>query len=71
MSKLNITELRDDLLSVYEDLRNGKISPKDTKEINNTAGKIIASAKVQLEYSSLRNEMPDIDFLKTPNTKLL
>jgi len=31
--------------------------------MNNTAGKIINVQRVQLEYASLRNEAPDIDFL--------
>lgn len=58
-----VTELRDDLLKVYSDLRSGKIEPREAKEINNTAGKIISSAKVQLEYAALRGEKPDIAFL--------
>jgi|APFre7841882654_1041346.scaffolds.fasta_scaffold03251_7 hypothetical protein len=61
---LTITELREDLLKVYADLRSGVMDSRDAKQINNTAGKIIASAKVQIEYSSLRNEKPDIDFIK-------
>lgn len=64
MATTNATELRKDLLTVYDQLRAGKIQPKDAKEINNTAGKIIASAKVQLEYAQLRDEKPEIDFLK-------
>lgn len=65
MSKTtSITELRDDLLKVYDCLRAGTIESKDAKEINNTAGKVIASAKVQLEYAAVRNEKPEIEFLK-------
>jgi hypothetical protein len=64
MSTNRITELRNDLLEVYDGLRTGSIEPKEAKEINNTAGKIIATAKVQLEYSGLRGEKPEIDFLK-------
>jgi hypothetical protein len=61
---MNITELRNDLLEVYAKLRSGEIEIKDAKEINNTAGKIISSAKVQLEYSGLRGEKPEIEFFK-------
>jgi hypothetical protein len=65
MSKTNsIAELREDLLRVYDGLRDGSIEPKEAKEINNTAGKIIASAKAQLEYSAVRGEKPEIEFLK-------
>ena len=60
----NITELRNDLLHVYEKLRSGKMEIKEAKEINNTAGKIISSAKVQIEYATVRGEKPDIDFMK-------
>jgi hypothetical protein len=64
MATLTVTELRNDLLKVYDELRAGKLEPKDAKEINNTAGKIISSAKVQLEYAAVRNEKPEIEFLK-------
>jgi hypothetical protein len=61
---LTITELRTDLLKVYKELRSGELEAKDAKQINNTAGKVIASAKVQLEYAVSRGEKPDIDFLQ-------
>ncbi len=60
----NATELRNDLLSVYESLRAGTMESKQAKEINNTAGKVIASAKAQLEYAAQRGEKPEIEFLK-------
>ena len=63
MPKLNNTALRDDLLNVYEELRNKSIDPKLAKELNNTAGKVMTSAKIQIEYANLRGEKPDIDFL--------
>ena len=31
--------------------------------MNNTAGKIIASIKVQNDYAELRNEVPNIRFM--------
>lgn len=63
MSKLNIIALREDLSKVYEELRNKSIDQKLAKELNNTAGKIISSAKIQVEYATLRGEKPNIDFL--------
>ena len=63
MSKLNNTTLRADLLNVYEELRNKSIDPKLAKELNNTAGKVMNSVKIQVEYATLRDEKPDIDFL--------
>lgn len=58
-----ITDIRNDLIDVFNGLRDGSIEAKDAVEINNTAGKIISSAKVQIAYHALRNEAPNIPFL--------
>jgi hypothetical protein len=60
-----ITGIRDNLIEVFNGLRDGSIDIKDAVEINNTAGKIINSAKVQIAYSALRGEAPNIPFLQT------
>lgn len=62
----NITAIRNDLIEVFNGLRDGTMEIKQAVEINNTAGKIINSAKVQLAYHALRGEMPRIDFLSDP-----
>ncbi len=36
-------------------------------ELANIAGKMIGSAKVQVEYYALRKESPRIDWLESPN----
>jgi hypothetical protein len=59
-----ITDIRDNLIEVFNGLRDGSIDIKDAVEINNTAGKIINSAKVQIAYSALRGEAPNIPFLQ-------
>lgn len=59
----NATQLRDELAVVFDELRSGAIKPKDARELANVAGKIINSAKVQLEYHALRKTTPDIPFL--------
>lgn len=64
MKPSNITQLRDELLSVFEDLKNGTVERVQAAELNNTAGKIIGTMKVQLEYHALRKEQPDIKFMK-------
>jgi hypothetical protein len=64
-----ITDIRDDLIEVFNGLRDGSIDIKDAVEINNTAGKIINSAKVQIAYSALRGEAPNIPFLQTAAVK--
>lgn len=63
-----ITDIRDQLIDVFNGLREGSIEIKDAVEINNTAGKIINTAKVQIAYSALRGEAPNIPFLATAVT---
>jgi hypothetical protein len=58
-----ITDIRNDLVDVFNKLRDGTMEAKDAVEINNTAGKIISSVKVQLAYAALKGESPDIPFL--------
>ena len=60
-----ITNIRDQLIEVFNGLRDGSVEAKDAVEINNTAGKIINTAKVQIAYSALRGEAPYIPFLDT------
>lgn len=59
----NIHEVRDELASVYQGLKNGDIKHHDAAEMNNSLGKIIGSLKVELEYYALRKEAPNIPFL--------
>lgn len=68
MNKIsNIKDLRNDLVEVYSSLRKGEISVKDAKEIANAAGKIIASAKVELQYNAMMEKAKEIEFLETGN----
>lgn len=59
----NITELRQSLADNYEDLKNNKIELKLAKELANTAGKIINSLKVELEYNTYLGVKNEIKFL--------
>lgn len=59
----NITELRDALALQYQKVLNGEIDVKVAAELNNTAGKIINSAKVQLEYNVQSKNNKTIKFL--------
>jgi hypothetical protein len=59
-----VTQLRNELADVFDKLNAGIIKPKEAGELANVAGKMINSAKVQLEYYALRKETPTIDFLK-------
>ncbi len=59
----NIVEMREQLSAMFSDLRSGAIEVKTAAEMNNTAGKIISSIKVQLDYAALRKEAPTIAYL--------
>ena len=60
----NITELRAELSEVFAGLKSGALQPKEAAEMNNTAGKMINSAKIELEYYALKKETPNIPFLE-------
>ena len=59
-----ITDLRNELCNTFDDLRAGNITPKIASEMNNSAGKIIHTLKVQLEYHTMTKSTPNIPFLK-------
>lgn len=61
----NVEELRAQLSAVFVGLQNGSVQHKDASEFANLAGKIINSAKVQVEYYTLRKETPVIPFLSS------
>jgi hypothetical protein len=60
----NVNELRTELADVFQKLRAGSIKPGEAAEMANLAGKMISSAKVQVEYFALRKEQPNIQFLR-------
>jgi 5-formyltetrahydrofolate cyclo-ligase len=65
----NVEELRTRLSEVFIGLQTGAIKHKDAAELANLAGKMINSAKVQVEYYALRKEAPVIPFLGAATTK--
>jgi len=52
----NVESLRNNLSDVFDALRDKDIAHKEAKEISNLAGKMITSAKVQLDYHALRKD---------------
>lgn len=60
----NATQLRHDLARVFDELRAGSIDTKHASELANLAGKMISSAKAQLEYYELKGDAPVIPFLE-------
>jgi len=61
----NIKELRDSLLENYTQAKEGKMDLKTCKELANTAGKIINTVRVELDYLAFCGVKKDISFLKT------
>lgn len=59
----NIDELRNGLLDAYEWVKADPRRANQVKEMVNAAGKVIGSLKLELEYSMLRKESPNIPFL--------
>lgn len=59
----NIEQLRNELSEVFTQIKNEEISTPQARELANVAGKMIGTAKAQLEYYSLRKEKPSIKFL--------
>ena len=62
----NVVDLRDELIAIFQQLKAKEISHADAKELNNSAGKIINSVKIELEYAGLCKVKPSIAFLNVP-----
>ncbi|MBX9404555.1 hypothetical protein K5E40_02550 [Pseudomonas baetica] len=60
----NAEALRKNLADVFRQLQAGEINAKDASELANLGGKMINSAKVQVEYYALRKEAPKIAWLE-------
>ena len=63
----NCDELRKELAKTFAQLKAGEIKTSEAAELANLAGKMIGSAKVQVEYYALRKEAPTIEFLQSPS----
>jgi len=59
----NITELRSSLADNYTRMKAGKMNLALGKELANTAGKLINTLKVELEYNQLLGIKTKIPFL--------
>jgi hypothetical protein len=59
----NIDDLRKELIGAFEMLKKDPKRAGQVGELANTAGKVINSVKIELEYASVRKERPEIPFL--------
>lgn len=60
----NIEGLREQTIEAFEMVRDDPRRVAQGKELGNLAGKIINTAKLQLDYAIARREKPEIDFLE-------
>lgn len=60
----SVTELRHELSDVFSQLKIKKLDHKDAAQFANIAGKMLASAKIQLEYKVVTKSKAAIPFLK-------
>lgn len=60
----SMTDLRNHLLETFDALRGNAMALDKAKEISNVAGKVISTAKSQVEYSAARKEKPRVPFMK-------
>ena len=61
----NITELRNELINLFDCIKTNNIDQKVAKEMNSTASKIISSAKLELDYNKQIKNNKKIDFLES------
>ena len=60
----DINDLRDRLEVLYVNLENSRIRAADAKELANISGKMISSAKIQLEQKVFLKDKTPIKFLQ-------
>lgn len=66
----NIEELRNNLISNIDGIKDGSLPVKEAEAITNTAGKVLNTVLVELKYAELRKEKPAIKFLDTGNKEI-
>lgn len=59
----HITDLTNELGKAFETLKADRSYVAQASELANIAGKIINAQKIQMEYSLIRKEKPEINFL--------
>ena len=68
---INAEDLHGILDDVIHGLRDGSLPNKTAKEISNAAGKKIALVKSQIDYAVMWGGKIEIDFMQSPNDKIL
>lgn len=60
----NIESLRESLIESFQQLKKGKLLPKEASAITNMSGKIIMCAKIELDYNKYMKNDAKINFLE-------
>ena len=60
----NMTDLRKEMCSTLVSLKAKRIEPQIAQEINNAAGKIISSVKVEMDYARQCKVLPELEFME-------
>ena len=66
----NIKELRELLVKNLESLQEGTMERNLVAELNNTAGKVMASVIVELKYQGHMGQKRKIDFIEYDNAEI-
>ena len=67
----NLTELRNELVSLYHATKEKQITLAMSKELTNTAGKIIGAVRTQLAYNIFHGIKDPIDFFEEKKTEVI
>lgn len=59
----NIQELRKMLCKTLIEVKSGQCDVSQATEVNNAAGKIVQTAKLEMDYAKSRKETPMIEFM--------
>jgi len=59
----SVTELRSELADIFSKLKNKQLDHKDAAQFANIAGKMLTSAKIQLEYKVATKSKCENSFL--------
>ena len=63
---MNVKELRDEMIDVFKKLRTKEIGISEAKALSNVAGKIMSTAKSELEYKKFTGDNNnEIKFFKS------
>lgn len=60
----NIKELRKSLAANYSSIKSGRMKLPIAKQLSETAGKILDTCKVEIEYNKHLGQKKKIDFLE-------